>query len=80
MQLKKLLIGESMMELGNNLKRCRFDKDDISQEALANIIGVSRQTIISIEKGKYVPSTLLALKIAKYFNKTVDDIFFIIEE
>ena len=68
------------MELGNNLKRCRFDKDDLSQEALANAVGVSRQTIISIEKGKYVPSTLLALKIAKYFNKTVDHIFFIIED
>lgn len=68
------------MELGNNLKRCRFDKDDISQEALANAVGVSRQTIISIEKRRFVPSTLLALKIAKVFNKTVDDIFFIIED
>ena len=68
------------MKLGNNLKRCRFDKDDISQEELANAVGVSRQTIISIEKRRFVPSTLLALKIAKFFNKKVDDIFFIIED
>lgn len=65
------------MKLGNNLKRCRFDNDDMSQEKLANEIGVTRQSIHSIEKGKFVPSTLLALKIAKFFNKSVEDIFFI---
>lgn len=68
------------MKLGNNLRRCRFDHDEISQEALARAIGVTRQTIISIEKGKFVPSTLLALKLAKFFGKTVDDIFFLTEE
>lgn len=68
------------MKLGNNLKRCRFDNDDMSQEELANIIGVTRQSIHSIEKGKFVPSTLLALKIAKFFNKSVEDIFFINDE
>lgn len=68
------------MKLGNNLRRCRFDYDEISQEALANAIGVTRQTIISIEKAKFVPSTLLALKLAKFFGKTVDDIFFITED
>ena len=67
------------MRLGNNLKRCRFDRDDLSQEALADGVGVTRQTIISIEKGRFVPSTLLALKIAKFFNKRVDEIFFLIE-
>lgn len=64
-----------LMRLSNNLRRCRFDKDDLSQEALANAIGVTRQTIYSIEKGKFIPSTLLALKIAKFFNKTVEEIF-----
>ncbi len=68
------------MKLGNNLKRCRFDKDDMSQEALAREIGVSRQTIISIEKYKYVPSALLALKIARFFNKPVEEIFFLMDE
>ena len=48
---------------------------DITQQDLAVAIGVSRQTINSIESGRYVPSTLLALKIAAYFGKTVNDIF-----
>lgn len=48
---------------------------DITQEELAKKIGVSRQTINSIEKNRYVPSTILALKIARVFNKSVDEIF-----
>ena len=48
---------------------------NITQEELAKLIGVSRQTINAVEKGKYVPSTLLALKMAKVFGKKVDDIF-----
>lgn len=47
----------------------------ITQEDLAKTIGVSRQTINAMEAGKYVPSTVLALKIAKYFGKKVEDIF-----
>jgi len=68
------------MKLGNNLRRCRFEKDEISQQALGEAIGVTRQTIISIEKGRFIPSTLLALKLAKFFNKSVEDIFFIIDD
>ncbi len=67
------------MKLGNDLKRCRFDHDDMTQEELAQAVGVTRQTIISIEKGRFVPSTLLALKIAKFFKKRVEDIFFLLE-
>ena len=51
----------------------------MSQEDVANSIGVTRQTVHSIEKGKFVPSTLLALKLAKYFDKPVEEIFYIIE-
>lgn len=68
------------MKLGNNLKRCRFDRDDMSQQELADAIGVTRQTIHSVEKAKFVPSTLLALSIAKFFGKTVEEIFHIVEE
>lgn len=50
----------------------------MTQEELAKAVGVTRQTIISIEKGRFVPSTLLALKLAKFFKKPVEDIFFII--
>jgi putative transcriptional regulator len=58
----------------NNLKVLRAIKN-ISQEELANQIEVSRQTINAMEKGKYVPSTLLALKLARYFEKHVEEIF-----
>ena len=48
---------------------------DITQEELAQKIGVSRQTINSIEKNRYIPSTVLALKMSILFDKTVNDIF-----
>ena len=62
----------------NNLKVERAIKN-ITQEELAKQIGVTRQAINSIELGKYVPSTILALKLSRYFNKTVNEIFFIEE-
>lgn len=66
------------MKLGNHLRRCRFEAEGLSQEALAAAVDVSRQTIISLEKGRYVPSTLLALKLAVFFSKRVEDIFYLI--
>ncbi len=65
------------LKLGNHLKRCRVEHGDITQQALANAIGVTRLTIHSVEKGKFVPSTVLALKLAKFFGKTVEDIFYL---
>jgi putative transcriptional regulator len=62
----------------NNLKVERAIKN-ITQEDLAAVIGVSRQAVNSIELGKYVPSTVLALKLSKFFNKPVNDIFFLEE-
>ena len=50
-------------------------KNNENQEDLANFVGVSRQTIISIEKGKYNPSILLAFKIAKHYQKPIEEIF-----
>ncbi|MGG5505811.1 MULTISPECIES: helix-turn-helix transcriptional regulator [unclassified Myroides] len=58
----------------NTLKVQRAIKN-ITQEELANIIGVSRQTINAMEKNKYVPSTVLALKLARYFEVSVEAIF-----
>jgi putative transcriptional regulator len=58
----------------NSLKVERAIKD-ITQEELAKIIGVSRQAINSIELGKYVPSTIFSLKLSRYFEKSVNDIF-----
>ena len=47
----------------------------ISQQDLANAIGVSRQTVFAIENGKFIPSTELALKLSAYFGKSVNDLF-----
>ena len=58
----------------NNLKVFRAIKN-ISQEELAKQIQVSRQTINAMEKAKYVPSTVLALKLAGYFKVSVEEIF-----
>ena len=72
--------GGTRLKLGNNLKRFRFEYDYLSQATLAGAIGVSRQTIIAIEKGRLVPSVLLALKLARFFRSPVDEIFFIAQE
>ncbi|HOI14567.1 MAG TPA: helix-turn-helix transcriptional regulator [Methanoculleus sp.] len=48
---------------------------DLTQEGLANELGVTRQTILAIEKGKYDPSLELAFKIARFFGVTIEDIF-----
>lgn len=52
----------------------------LSQEELAQALEVSRQTVISLEKGKYNPSILLAFKIARYFGRQIEDIFLYEEE
>ncbi len=68
------------MKLENNLRKYRFEHNEISQQDLANAVGVTRLTIHSIETGKFNPSTLLALKIAAYFNASLEEIFFLVED
>ena len=68
------------MTLGNNLRRLRFEHEEMTQQGLANAIGVTRLTIHSIEKGKFVPSALLALKLSRFFEKPFEDVFFIVDE
>lgn len=68
------------IKLKNNLRRCRFEAGEISQQELANMVGVTRLTIHSIEAGKFNPSVRLALKIADYFNKSVEEIFYLEED
>ncbi|CAC9930224.1 DNA-binding helix-turn-helix protein [Aedoeadaptatus coxii] len=63
----------------NRLEEIRKERK-ITQEELANVLEVSRQTIGSLENGKYNPSILLAFKISKFFNTTIEDIFIYEEE
>jgi putative transcriptional regulator len=58
-----------------HLKRCRFEAGEMTQQELANRVGVTRQTIISIERGKYKPSIELALRLARVFGARVEDVF-----
>jgi putative transcriptional regulator len=62
--------------LGNRLKVARAEKD-LSQEDLAKLVSVTRQTISSIETGQYCPSTLLAFLLSRQLGKRVDDLFFL---
>jgi putative transcriptional regulator len=68
------------LRLGNHIRRCRFEHNEISQQALANAVGVTRLTIHSIEKGKFVPSALLAFKIARFFGKGVEEVFYLTDD
>ena len=63
----------------NNLEKIRKE-NGISQEELAKALEVSRQTIGSLENGRYNPSIILAFKIAKYFNMSIEEIFIYEEE
>ncbi|MDP3899634.1 MAG: helix-turn-helix transcriptional regulator [bacterium] len=58
----------------NNVYTLRSERG-VTQQDFADAIGVTRQTIIAIEKGNYTPSVLLALQIAQYFKKPVEEIF-----
>jgi len=62
------------IEMKNKVKNVRKEKG-LTQKELAEILNVSRQTIISIEAKRYVPSTILSLKIAYYFGKSVEELF-----
>jgi putative transcriptional regulator len=57
------------------LRRFRFDRGELSQQQLAEMVSVSRNTIISIERGDYAPSVKLALRLAKVLNTTVEQLF-----
>jgi putative transcriptional regulator len=62
-------------KINNHIRKLRFEQNEMTQQELAELCGCTRQTIIALEQEKYVPSLILAIKIAKVFGKTVDDVF-----
>ena len=69
-----------MNKLRNNISKLRFENNEMTQEQLDHAVGVTRQTIIAIEKDKYVPSLMLAMLIVRLFKKNVEEVFFIQED
>ena len=64
-----------MTKVKNRIRRLRFDHDEMTQEELANRAGCTRQTIIALEQGKYVPSIELAFRIARAFGVSLEEVF-----
>ena len=65
------------IHIENAVRKLRFNNDEMTQQQLAEDVGVSRQTIVAIEKYKYTPSLDLAFKIALAFEMEIQDVFFI---
>jgi putative transcriptional regulator len=62
-------------EISNSIRRLRFEHGEMSQQALAERVGCSRQTILLLEQGRYGPSLVLALRIARVFGRKVEEVF-----
>ncbi|MFC1661012.1 helix-turn-helix transcriptional regulator [Gemmatimonadota bacterium] len=67
-------------EIRNQIRKLRFEHGEMTQQGLADQAGCTRQTIILLEQERYVPSLALAMKIARVFGATVDDVFELGEE
>lgn len=63
--------------IGNNVRKLRFHNGEMTQQQLAEKVGVTRQTIVAIEQGKYTPSLELAFRIAVVFNVPLEEVFFL---
>lgn len=63
------------LRITNNIRRLRFDFDEMTQKDLAERVGVTRQTIVAIENAKYSPTLELAIRISRVFNKPLEAVF-----
>jgi len=61
--------------ISNDIRRLRFEQGEMTQQDLANRAGCTRQTIIVLEKERYVPSLSLAFRISRVFDKTIEEVF-----
>ena len=62
-------------KINNHIRKLRFEHGEMTQQKLSDLCGCTRQTIIALEQERYVPSLILAIKIARVFGKTVDEVF-----
>lgn len=62
-------------DIRNSIRKLRFEHDEMTQQELADIVGCSRQTVLLLEHGRYVPSLSLAFQIARAFGKSIEEVF-----
>lgn len=72
-------MAKAKLIIDNHVRKLRFLNDEMTQSALAKELGISRQTIVAIEKGQYSPSLELAFKLSKVFGVPIDEIFYVSE-
>ena len=65
------------IKIENSVRKLRFNNNEMTQQELADLVGVTRQTVVAIEKYKYTPSLELAFKISIVFNKEIQEVFYI---
>ena len=70
-------MAKKKINIENSVRKLRFNNNEMTQQELADLVGISRQTVVAIEKYKYTPSLELAFKIALAFNKEIQDVFYI---
>jgi putative transcriptional regulator len=68
-------VARSKVKIRNSIRRLRFDHGEMTQQQLAELVEVTRQTIVAIEAGKYAPTLPLALRLGKVFGEPVEEIF-----
>ena len=70
-------MAKKKIKIENSVRKLRFNNNEMTQQELANWVGVTRQTVVAIEKYKYTPSLELAFKISIVFNKDIQEVFYI---
>lgn len=68
------------LSIRNRIRELRFLTGEMTQQGLAEQVGITRQTVIALEQGKYYPSLELAFRLAKTFGKSIEDVFWVEEE
>ena len=70
-------MAKKKINIENSVRKLRFNNNEMTQQELADLVGISRQTVVAIEKYKYTPSLELAFKISLAFNKEIQEVFYI---
>ena len=70
-------MAKKKIKIENSVRKLRFNNNEMTQQELSDLVGVTRQTVVAIEKYKYTPSLELAFKISIVFNKEIQEVIYI---